>query len=194
MLDVRRWITGGAVLLFIGMGTAGAVAAGSERSIHGRVSTGHRACPPTNKDSPSNQSPAAKTVLVPGAPRGLLLCRYRGPNPDPTRAGTIARSRRVERRLTVKRLARKFNALKSFPPCANPAGCTILCPATDGTKVLALFRYRRQPDLSVLVEVGGCGDVSNGRLHRTSIYKPGPKLVNQLLTLTHCRRSGPGCA
>jgi hypothetical protein len=180
-------------LLIAGMGTAGAVAARSVHSI-APVAAEKSRCPRTDKRLPGSQNPAAKRVLVPVRPRRLLLCRYHGLNPDLTRAGTLARSRRLDKRLTVKRLARKFNALKSFAPCTNPSGCTIACPASDDTKVVAFFRYRRRADVPVVVEIGGCGNVSNGQLNRTAMYEPGPKLVTELLTLTHCRRSGPGCA
>jgi hypothetical protein len=183
----------GTALLVPGIGTVGVVAAESVHSIT-PVATEQSRCPRTDKRLPGSQDPAARRVLVPAGPRGLLLCRYHGLDPDLTRAGMLARSRQLDRPLTVKRLARKFNALKSFAPCTNPAGCTTSCPDTDGTKVIVFFRYRRRADVPVVVEIGGCGNVSNGQLNRTSIYEPGPKLLASLLTLTHCRRSGPRCA
>ena len=51
----------------------------------------HRSRPP----APASPLPEAGTVLVPSAPRSVVLCRYRGLDSDPGRSLTLARARRL---------------------------------------------------------------------------------------------------
>jgi hypothetical protein len=87
---------------------------------------------------------------VPDGARSVLLCRYRGLNPQPKRPGTLARARTVTTARIVRRLARELDALGPFPPRARA------CPKDDGSEVVAFFRYARTGDDPVAVTLGGC--------------------------------------
>jgi hypothetical protein len=139
-------------------------------------------CPAqTNQQSTTFQDNAATTRLVPGGARGVLLCRYHGLNAARGQFGALAYSRRITRKTTIKRLARKLNALRPFKPGV------IICPAGDRSKVLAFLRYKYLPDDRVSIELSGCRRVSNGHMTRSALYDPGPKLVRHIKRLTHCR-------
>ena len=140
-------------------------------------------CPRTAVTPQLSDDPAAMTALVPSGASSVLLCRYRGLNPDPRRHGTLADSRLITAARVVRQLSRRLDALPSMPPG------TYSCPSDDASELIAFFHYRRSSDDPVIVQLLGCGGVTNGYLHRWTAKDPGPRLERQLLKLTHCKRS-----
>jgi hypothetical protein len=110
----------------------------------------------------------------------VLLCRYRGVNPNPDAAATLTTARRIRRLAAVRRLAHEFNALRSV----QPGGGVIACPADDGSKVIAFFRYPSAPDDPVTVNLRGCRSVTNGQVVRSALIDPGQKLLRHIEKLT----------
>jgi hypothetical protein len=143
----------------------------------GAASDARVACPSSDRKPVTSHNPAGGKTLVPPGARGVLLCRYRGLNPRPERAGRLARSRRITDKAVVSRLVREFDALR--PP---PTGARA-CPSDDASMVIAFFAYRRAADVAVAIHLTGCADATNGRLQRTALY-PGSTLIRHLKTLT----------
>jgi hypothetical protein len=159
-------------LALFGLCLGGSSAAGS--------STVHRAvCPRTDTRPPVTSRPAGQP-LVPAGATGALLCRYRGMNPDFSRYGHLAYTARVTSAVVLGRLAGDFDALRPFP--RGPTSC----PADDGARIVAFFRYRRGPDEPVVVDLGGCAKVTNGPVTLTAGPHPGPRLLARLRYLTRC--------
>jgi hypothetical protein len=119
-------------------------------------------------------------TLVPHGARAMLLCRYRGVNPSPDEAGTLAASRPIKKRAAVKRLAREFNALRPIPPGSGVTAC----PADDGSKVIAFFHYAHSPDDPVTADLRGCRSVTNGQIVRSALSDSGDRLLRHLGKLT----------
>lgn len=94
-------------------------------------------------------------------PRELLVCRYYGLNEPPSHpAGTLAAERLLRRAASTRSLAREFDGLRPFP--AGP----LSCPMDDGSALLAIFRYRSQPEVPVSVNLTGCRGATNDRLRQ----------------------------
>jgi hypothetical protein len=140
----------------------------------------HSRCPRTDRTPYLAEGDAAKAALVPRGARGVLLCRYRGVNPSPDEAGTLAISRRIRERAAVHGLARQFNSLRAVPP-----GGVTACPADDGfPKVVAFFHYAKSPDDPVTVSLRGCRSVTNGLIVRSALSAPGFRLLRHIESLT----------
>jgi len=102
----------------------------------------------------------------------VQLCRYGGLNDSPPlglQAGKV-----VTDTGTVGSLASEINGL---PP--GPAG-PVLCPADDGSEIVAAFRYSSGPDDPVGVALTGCEEVGNGHITRTAATSP---LIGRLESL-----------
>jgi len=185
----RPWLIIGSALLATGVCVGVAVAMASANSSPADAPGYYRHCPHKDRD-PRSQGDAAKLMLVPDGAYEALICRYRGLNPQPAQVRTLAYSRQLTRRATLRQLARQFNALKPWP--GN--GGTTSCPFGDASEVVAFFRYRRSPDDPVSAQLNGCRSVSNGQLGRDGLRDPGPRLLRHLERLTHCKRQGqPFC-
>lgn len=135
-------------------------------------------CPLTDHPRATSSDPRTRTTLVPGGPTGLTLCRYRGLNPQPKRAGTLLRSRRIDNAAKIAQLA---SALSGLPPF--PAG-GFACPSDDGSEIVARFTYPHAPVDPVVVDLTGCQGVGNGHVER---WLKDPMLIRELQKLT--RRS-----
>ena len=142
----------------------------------GPASTAARRCPVSAARAPFRHDAAARRRLVPGQPKGLILCRYAGLNvSDPL---GLSSSREVHGPQRVRRLGHRFNLLKPFP-----RGRAV-CPADFGRQILARFRYPRATDDYVAVDLSGCRSVTNGPRTRASLGRHGSRLVRTLRRLT----------
>src|SRR5229473_2480859 len=140
------------------------IAAGGVTTSFGRASAHQPVCPRTDRHLPTATSQVKVNVLVSGGARAVLLCRYRGVNPDPTRAGTLARSRAITSPAIVAKLAQRFDMLRPALPG------TYACPADDQSKIVAIFEFGHGRSDLVVTSLEGCRPVSNGRLSRTALY------------------------
>jgi hypothetical protein len=170
----RPTLVAGAVLL-----TACVTAPGGVTTSFGRASAHKPVCPRTDRHLPTAKSQVKIEVLVSGGARAVLLCRYRGVNPDPTRTETLARSRVITSSAIVAKLAQRFDKLQPAAPG------TYACPADDQSKIIAIFQFSHGPSGPVVTSLEGCRLVTNGRVSRTALYAPGAQLVSQLKALTH---------
>jgi hypothetical protein len=153
-----------------------AVAGPAGASGPGPASTAARRCPASAARAPFRHDVAARRRLVPGHPKGLILCRYAGLNvADPL---GLNRSRTVHGPHRVRRLGHRFNLLKPFPPGRG------VCRADFGGQILARFRYPRATDDHVAVDLSGCRSVTNGPRTRASHGRRGSRLVRTLRRLT----------
>jgi hypothetical protein len=140
---------------------AGACTAAPSSSAPARLDSQHQFCP-AGSTRPARENPRSAEVLVPMAPRELLVCRYYGLNEPPSHpAGTLAAEGLLRRTAPTRSLAREFDALEPFPD--RP----LHCPADDGSALLAIFRYRSQPEVPVRVNLTGCRGATNDRLRQT---------------------------
>src|SRR4051812_26567667 len=64
-------------------------------------------CRGSDRHPVTSHNPRGGKVLVPSGARSVLLCRYRGLNPRPDRAGTLARTRRITGPTVLTRLLRE---------------------------------------------------------------------------------------
>lgn len=142
-----------------------------------RGSAPSRSCPKEFAGVKPTSNPEGSSVLVPARPSGLVLCRYGGLNNQPSLG--LARAVRIKRVGRVRGLGRKLDALP------EPTPGTSSCPYDDGSAIAAVFRYKNAAPVAVVVHLGGCGDVNNGRLHRTTRYAE--SLVKQLKVHTGCQ-------
>jgi|SRR5579884_1823120 len=131
------------------------------------------ACPPTDKKALKSTRAGADQMLVPGAPRTLLLCRYSGTNSRAVGVDRLLSSRYVTSARTVSRLAGELNALP-------PATGAYACPNDNGSAIIARFRYAKGGSDPVTVGLSGCEVVTNGHLHAIGDGKP---VINQLAKL-----------
>lgn len=120
------------------------------------------------------------SVLVPQGSDGLLLCRYFGFGEIQTprtveRAGKLADESHVRDRGTITSLVRAFDRLRTIPEG------TYNCPADEGARLIAVFRYPNEPPVPVEVHLSGCRFA--GSEHRPSVGVP-PFLEKRLLALT----------
>jgi hypothetical protein len=136
----------------------------------------YASCPVQDRHPPQSHSQAGRHALVPGAPRAILLCRYRGVGSR--HADELLAAHRLTRASTIRRLRRDFNDLPAFPPGI------FSCPVDDGSAILAFFQYRRARDEPVLVGRRGCRSVSNGQRHRWALTDRGDTLLRRLDSLT----------
>ncbi len=143
----------------------------------------HRSQPP----APASPFTEAAAVLVPPAPRSVVLCRYRGLDSDPDRSLWLARARRLGPGPTLSTIAARLNALKPWPFIG---GLPTSCPADDASQVIAHFGYPNDVASAVTVDLEGCNTVTNGRIFRTAY--PSDPVLGQLERLTGFRRAPPG--
>ena len=104
----------------------------------------------------------ATTSMVPAGAKTLMICRYNGMNafggvPQWGLRGKGATSDPA----TITALARALNALKPVP--RNEA---FSCPSDDSSSLLAFFGYASGASNPVTIDIGGCGNVTNGHLSR----------------------------
>jgi len=152
--------------------------ASASSSVQGRLESSRPFCASTRFLTPPDENPRSASVLVPAAPRQVLLCRYYGLNEPPGRpAGTLAAERFLPRPAPSRSLAREFDALKPFPD--GP----IHCPMDDGSGLYALFRYASQPEATVRVSLSGCRGAANDLMRRA--FFTSSRLQNRLRALTY---------
>jgi uncharacterized protein YceK len=132
------------------------------------------ACPKSDRDKPVSRIAGADAALVPGHPRVALLCRYSGLNAR-KRFALIGR-RTIANSATVTRIAHDLGALR-------PVSGVFNCPADFGDAVIAFFEYPTGPADPVTVGLSGCGQVTNGHVHRLAGPAKSP-VVAQLKALT----------
>jgi hypothetical protein len=148
-------------------------------SMTRHVKASRPVCAPRLGLRPANDNPQSASVLVPMAPREVLLCRYYGlnqPPGNPARAPRKLAAERLLRRVAPSRsLAREFDALQPFPE--GP----IYCPADDGSALYALFIYASQQAVPVEAHLSGCPSASNGR---AGLFWASPRLEERLKALT----------
>jgi hypothetical protein len=165
------------VPMAIGMIVAVWVASASS-SVPVRLEASRPFCPATRFQRPPSENTRSAEVLVPMAPHELLVCRYYGLNEPPGHpAGTLAAEGLLRRTAPTRSLAREFDALESFPD--RP----LHCPMDDGSTLLAIFRYRSQPEVPVEVSITGCGGAVNGLMPHA--FFTSSRLQNRLKALTH---------
>src|SRR5712692_1448384 len=126
-------------LMVIALLAACVTTASGVTSSFGRASARQPVCPRTDRHLPTAKSQVKINVLVSGGARAVLLCRYRGVNPNPRRAGTLVRSRWVTSRATVAQLTQRFDMLQP------PAPGTFSCPSDDESKIVAIFQFGHGP-------------------------------------------------
>jgi hypothetical protein len=123
----------------------------------------------------------ANTVLVPGTPTTLLLCRYEGlPEPGVRIAGFgLVAAAAVSAQSTVATFA---SALNRIPPTG--AHEVFSCPMDEGAGVTAWFRYASGPPDPVDIGLQGCETISNGQLHRLGLDAAIVSRIQALLPIT----------
>ncbi len=166
-------VTGGGVAIAL---TRGSVASPEHTNPMLRA---YPFCRDHNRHLLSSTTIGSATALVPAGARQVLLCRYSGVGPNRARALRLIAHRIVRTRATVDRLAAEFNALRQLTG-------VYACPSDSGASIIAFFRYGSAPksDDPVTVDLGGCLAVTNGHVHRTAVWAPGPALLRQLKALT----------
>jgi hypothetical protein len=95
---------------------------------------------------PAHQVPGTHAKMVPGAPNGLVGCRY---PPGGALAGSA--------RLAPGPVAAALNGSPLLP-----AGAVFHCPSDTGAKDLLLFRYADGSQLTISVARSGCLLATNG--------------------------------
>lgn len=143
------------------LAAAGALAlAGCGGATSAKLSTvRHRSCPAADVGNAPSPLPSTKTVLVPGDPVAVLVCRYWGRS-DSGRTGTLAQRPYVASRQRADSLARRLDALRAPRHLtAEIDGCD---EVLGGRSVLLFFRYAHEPDDPVRITKSGCIPVSNG--------------------------------
>jgi len=126
--------------------------------------TVHKTCPKAARRTAKSHAPDAAQLLLPTGARSVLLCRYHGANPLP-RYQTLARAQLVARASTVGALERHFNASQPF------RDGIFLCPRDVGEKAVAFFRYADGSEVPLVLRIGGCPTVSNGKLRLSLDYR-----------------------
>jgi hypothetical protein len=91
-------------------------------------------------------------ALVPAAPVAAVVCRYPGPGTTATRSSVVPEA-------ALPALVTEMDSTR-WPVISRPA--TYSCPMWDGSEDVAGFAYPSGPDVTVVVDVGGCGFASNG--------------------------------
>jgi hypothetical protein len=119
--------------------------------------------------------------LVSGRPQSVHLCRY-GAEADPAgaAAGTFLGYGDVADRASTARIAGLMNRLPRTPRGIRS------CPADDGSKIVATFRYRGGRQLTVILERFGCRVVHRGQIFRDGLRPPGGTLLRLLDSLVAC--------
>lgn len=121
------------------------------------------ACPsrppdPTSVPAPApSVRPGASSLLVPPGPAVATLCHY-GAVGGAGGGSVLARSRVVTG--PALRALVDFMDAARWTVVTEPA--VYQCPMWDGAEVLAVFVYPSGPDVTVSVDLGGCGFASNG--------------------------------
>ncbi len=104
---------------------------------------------------------SANSVLVPGRPTGLLVCRFAALD-NPGVPGALAGAVSVVRDHAIRRLAGELDALRPPPGDAS-------CPTFGGRAELFVFRYSPSRTARVLLRMEGCIPVTNGRIVRDGL-------------------------
>jgi hypothetical protein len=111
-------------------------------------------CPPTFTNNGSTYLPAIRPGLaasiVPGAPAGVIVCRYAGVSTD----GGLVRSATLT---DTAALVAVLNTATQIPYGASEA-----CKDGTGQLDLLLFHYTSGPPVGVTVGLDGCSVESNG--------------------------------
>jgi hypothetical protein len=115
--------------------------------------------------------------LVPGAPCVIELSRYQGISDARLVGRSVVRSRS-----TVGRLTTEFNGL---PPI--PMG-TYSCPDDNGSKVVAILKYRTGQSLRLAITLSGCPVAKRGSVTRSALGSVGDRLTSELERLTPSSR------
>jgi hypothetical protein len=163
--------------------TAAAIAAGSSASI---------APAPCTPKAPSrvarNPWRAAKQTLIPPGANAVRLCRY-----APLPGLELVKANLVTDPTLVARLVSEFDKLRAAP--SGP----VACPNDNGAQILARVSYPDGHAVTVLVSLGGCGDVTNGDVVRSGTralfgelkrLTPTPMLTLQARRIRVPRRGG----
>jgi hypothetical protein len=146
--------TAGCFLLFAASSSGAGGPSGQSASVH-------ETCPKVGRHAAKSHEPDANTVMIPTGARSVLLCRYHGLNPQ-QRYAQLDRARLVQTPTTVRGFVNKINALEPFPVVTT-------CPRDDATKVVAFFRFSAAREVPIVIELSGCGGVSNGSVVREAI-------------------------
>jgi hypothetical protein len=121
-----------------------------------------------------NERLAGDTVLVPGQPEQLLLCRYWGLNHG-HRSLRLAKRKLVANPATVRLIAGGLNRLPPFPRGE------FACPFDEGARTYALFAYPEGSPLVVELSFEGCAAATNGRARAASLRDPVARQVMKLV-------------
>jgi hypothetical protein len=114
-------------------------------------------CPPhvPRERSLPDRNDRQPDAVVPNGAIGILLCRYYGFGSSTAssyeRQGKLAREGGVGGPPVVPEVVREFQDSKRL----TGSGVTA-CPDDSGERMLAIFRYRREPPVPVEVNLGGC--------------------------------------
>lgn len=120
--------------------------------------------------------PAARGEFTPPGPVAIQLCRYSA------EVGRPVLRLMSSRRLTANKVVSFFaGELAALP---QPHG-TVVCPADDGSQVVATLLYSQSRSVAVSVGLRGCETATNGTVSRTasgfgSPPEKVPQLVDQL--------------
>lgn len=119
-----------------------------------------RACP--SHYAPIGRSKRAASVLVPGRPTSVVICRYYGWS-DVRPRGVLAEARQIVRADVLGYLTSELDALPSPTRREN-------CDEVMGGRAdLFIFRYRAAPEARVLMLREACFPAGNGRIMRNAI-------------------------
>lgn len=132
-------------------------------------------CPASDHRQLRSHARGASSTLVPGHPRRLLLCRYRGLQGKRAGWHRLIAHRRLSKQSTITGLQTRLNALPA------PSGTTV-CPNDNGARIIAIFGYRHGAADPVTVALTGCPSATNGPVTRSAINAPA--LLRRLKALT----------
>jgi hypothetical protein len=136
-------------------------------------------CPHMFSTPPSSTAPDADSSLVPDRPASVVLCRFRGQEPDRAHYNTLIRTVAVQLGSDAQALATRLNALPSDPDPTVYIGCF-----DDGSNIVALFHYPDGSQVVVRINPTGCPAATNGRIFRNAMVGDGPALISDLSAQT----------
>jgi hypothetical protein len=164
----------------------GAVAALAAAAAVAGAGVATNGCPAKAPETVRSLASGAGQVLVPPGASSVALCRFRGLNdPNPSHVSQLVGSAEVTAGTQVNSLEDQFNSLP-----APPSGTVRVCPADDGSSLLASFAYGNSPPDLVLIRPNGCASATNGYITGDMDYANGQRLRAELQRLTGCASSG----
>lgn len=130
-------------------------------SVQGTASAGTpklHSCPDRLVQPKASSWAPAHRKLVPAGPVAVRFCRYRGLNAHPPLSGVFDG-------FPILNLSRVVHDFDAVPASSGSSTCL----NDDGVATLVTFAYRSGHTVTISVDLGGCGLLSNGSVHRRAV-------------------------